>query len=451
MIEVKFPYKSHDNKHLWDYMTLCCSQLNNINLSKILKDNKNNYDNVMFVVIDYVTNSVNFLVSLSQLAEDKETYKPYMDIWTSLHDAEITSVEEQANIGIYCFDIKKYNFVLSFAEDYKNRDYIKFYVNPKTNKLFYCISENNQVDLSPFDLSQDDVSYIKYSYNKFVGSRLNSSTIIDILKVSCVDSNSFLLPYMAYKDFLNFTTYSVFNASYLLKFKDSIYFENILWSSNDTDYDFYSDIILRTDKFTLNADEYSVTQVSPGLWQILVMLQHIKYWENLYYYSNNTASLIFNAKNPSKSTVCHVFSTNHKCNSDPCILNLSKYKLVGEHTASELFRINKLYSNANRTCHFDYSNQRFIGNGYIFNDDKLEIKEIELDNKINAELPLKMTFTELKHYIGSDLSQKSYLLKVFTDGIRVMLERYDDEEHNVLTSRIVFNKNISKKNQNLTI
>lgn len=448
MIEVKFPYKSHDNKHLWDYMTLSCSQLNNINLSRTLSDIKNSYDNVMFVVINFKTNRVSFLVSLSHIAKDKESYESYLDIWTDLKNAEIITDEDVSNLdlGLYCFDIKKYNFVLSFAEDYKNRDYIKFFVDAKMDKLYYNISDTNCVDLSPFALTQDDIISIKESYERFNDSKVDNANVI--FDVDSVDGNSFLLPYMAYKDFLNFTAYSVFNTSYVVRENNKLYFENLLLNNEDTGYDFQSKIILREDKFHFNCDE-NIKQVPPGLWQLLVMLQHIKYWCSLHYKDNNTATIVFNEKLPETSTIYHLF--NSRLKHEHKDIDLSNYQLVGVHKASELFRINKLYSNANRICHFDYSTQQFIGNGYIFNDDKLESKAIDLDNKINAELPLKMTFTELKHYIGSDLSQKSYILKVYTDGIRVMLERFDDEEHKILSCMLIFNKAMSKKNQNLTI
>ena len=80
-----------------------------------------------------------------------------------------------------------------------------------------------------------------------------------------------------------------------------------------------------------------------------------------------------------------------------------------------MFRLNKLYSNANRTCYFDFSNQTFTGNNYVFSDDKLEPKTVELETKVtNVTIPLRMTFTELKHYIGSDLSQKNFVMKMFS-------------------------------------
>lgn len=449
MIKVQIPYKSHDNKRLWDYMTLACTQLNNINLSSTLDDIKNSYDNVMFVVVDYSNDSISFLVSLSHVLEDKEHYVPYTDIWMSLFDTclDYDTEIDKTKLGIFCFDIKKYNFVLSFAEDYKNRDNINFYIDNVSNKLYYCISDTNYVDLSPLTLSSTDYDYIKSSYRRYKHCRLSGSSIHNIMSVDSVDGNSFLLPYMAYKDFLNFATYSVNNKSYIIAKDNDKYFANIL--TDGEDYRFYCESFLRNDKFTFDEDFNSV-QVPSGLWQILVMLQNIKYWNKLYYHNNGTASLIFNIKNPSKSTVCHVFNSIDELDYDSINLNLDKYTLVGKQSASELFKINKLYSNANRICHFDYSKQVFTGNGYIFNDDKLEMKSIDLENKIDTTLPLKITFTEVKHYIGSDLSQKSYILKTYTDGIRVMLERYDkDETH--LDCRVIFDKAMSKKNQNLTI
>ena len=60
MIKVSVPYKSHNNKYMWDYMTTICAQLNNINLAKNFSAIEASVDNVIYVIIDISPNMEGF-------------------------------------------------------------------------------------------------------------------------------------------------------------------------------------------------------------------------------------------------------------------------------------------------------------------------------------------------------------------------------------------------------
>lgn len=447
MIKIEIPYRSHSNKPLWDYITNICGQINNINFADNLNSPEADFDNVVYFLFN--ENVVYALVSLSQKISDN-LYKSYCDVWVKLLDL---NVNFGSKISIYSFDIKKYNSVTAITEDYKSRDKIKFMLDENTSKLYYNVLEDDNTDLSPVIITQNLYekiynSFTNYQLQKTANNFKRDKDTVTCLKVSSVDKNSFLLPYMAYKDFLNFATYSSNNTSYIIKDENNeLNFINVL--TDNEDLLFYSDVKLRQDKFEL-IESNKVVPVPSSLWQILVILQNYKQWQKLnYYIDNKTADLVFDSKNPEISTATHIM-TYYGDSLEIQNITLQNFKLVGKIHSNELFKLNKLFSNANRTCYFDFSTQTFTGNNYVFNDEKLDIKTVGLSNKLDAELPLKITFTEIKHYVGSDLSQKNFMLKLYTDGVRVMLERWVDDE-TVMECRVLFNHTMSKKNQNLTI
>lgn len=441
MIKVSIPYKSHNNKSLWDYLTQLSNQLNNINLAYSLYSPEADVDNAAYLVFD--KGLLSMFVGLSQQVDNQDEYLSYCDAWATFQGTEYSEFE---GCHIFSFDIKKYNSVLSFSEDYKARDKINFYIDENANKLVYSVAGTDYVDLSPIVVSSELADIIMDSYNEYRLKRERKTDDTDkhmrFMSVSSVDKNSFLLPFMAYKDFLNFATYSSDNKTHILTDAETgiSTFVNSLYKGNDCK--FYLSTLLRPDKF--NIDKTNIA-VPVGLWQILVVIQHYKAWHMLQCYTDNTADLVFNQVNPKDSTVMHIFH-NHYRNTELTVPNLDDFKLVGRIHSNELFKLNKLYSNANRTCYFDFSTQTFTGNNYVFNDERLDIKTIDLSDKVDAELPLKITFTEIKHYTGSDLSQKNFTLRVYTDGIRVMLERWT-EDNTKLECRVVFNHAMSKKNQ----
>ena len=450
MVKITIPYKAHNNKVVWDYLTQICAQINNINLAKNLDAVEASVDNVVYLL--FTKKHIYVFVALSQQT-DEDTYDSYCDVWARLNDVSFDSL----NIGeneckIYSFDIKKYNSVVSFTEDYSARDKISFLIDEQTDKLIYSVINTDYVDLSPIIITPEIRESVLESFDKYIATKklkkdISNYQYLNALTVSSVDKNSFLMPFMAYRDFLNFATYSCHNKSFIIANKETNTINFVNYLVTDNDLKFYLSTVLRQDKF--NCERVNIA-VPSGLWQILVILQHYKTWQTLKYYVDNTADLIFNVNEPETSTVTHVMKYNSQDDCSAFYLNLSDFKLVGRIHSNELFKINKLYSNANRTCYFDFSTQTFTGNNYVFSDQKLDIKTVELSTKVEAELPLKITFTEIKHYIGSDLSQKNFVLKVYTDGIRVMLERWVNDE-TLMECRVIFNHAMSKKNQSLNM
>lgn len=440
--EVIIPYKSHNNKYIWDYAMKLCEQINNINLSKNLSDSLASFSNMLYILIDGKNNTVNFYIGLSYRLLDG-SFKSFIDSWATFQDTTINNISDlpftSDEYRIFSFDIKKYNQILAFSKEYQNRDSIEFFIDGEN---LYYMMKNNMVNLSPIVVGDDLFNQIISSYFRYksLDKREEYNLIVD---VDTVDKNSLLLPYMSYKDFLNFVVYSENNISCL--FDGHIY--NTLFNKDDKIM-FSSDISLRQDKFHIHKNDV----ISSGFWQILSILQNFKLWYKLSLYKQNDeyniAYLDFN-NSEDTTYVTHILSLGRKSEINDNFFDKSKFELVGNLHSNELFKINKLYSNANRTCHFDFSNQEFVGNNYIFNEDKLKTEITKLEEPINdTTIPLKISFTELKHYIGSDLSQKGFILKIFTDGVNIMLERYNDNT-NELENRIIFNHNLSKKNQNL--
>ena len=106
MIKVSVPYKSHNNKYMWDYMTTICAQLNNINLAKNFSAIEASVDNVIYVIIDSKNNSVNMLVSLSRMLSVDEDYEPYIDVWANFSEPVFSSeFPDKDSIYVLSFDI----------------------------------------------------------------------------------------------------------------------------------------------------------------------------------------------------------------------------------------------------------------------------------------------------------------------------------------------------------
>lgn len=438
MIKLSIPYKSHNNKYVWDYMTQVCLQINNINLANHLEDIEASYDNIIYLIIDNVNDALYLFVSLSNSSLYTDgvgtVYNSYCDIWAPLINSSIQMKDDK--VHIVSFDIKKYNSVLSFSEDYQSRSNIKLYLDENTDKIYYKVSNNDFILLSPLN-TDNTKKHILDSYRNYQTNKTKDEDSV-LLNIHSVDKNSFLLPFMSYKDFLNFASYSKYNRSSLyVDDEGDNYFVNSL--TIDNDLKFFSKTLLRKDKFEIKVNKS--IQVSPSIWQVLTILQHFKFWD----YVNVYNGLL----NLQIEDICisHIFG---KVNLDDTVIepDYTKFKLVGKIHSNELFKINKLYSNASRTCYFDFSTQSFVGNNYIFNSNKLENRITYLENPVEAELPLKITFTEIKHYIGSDLSQKNFNLCIYTDGIRVMLERWDNN-FDSLGCRVVFNHTMSRTNQKL--
>lgn len=480
LIKLSIPYKNHVNKLAWDYIVQLNAQSNNINLAENLDSPEANVDGVIFVLVDFTNYFlgsgkdeifVNFLVTLSNKVTE-DSYAPFCDAWITLQDSCVNLsddlcdyLKEHDTRFIVCsLDFKKYNSVISFSREYQSRDMVDFYVDTKTSKSSYEVSPRNFIELSPVVITRTIKDYMICSYQDYQKCVVvpNGS---EQLVIEGVDKNSFLMPYMAYRDFVNFAVHSVYNQSAVSKEDDSNYFLNLLTAKEDKkEIVFFSKNSLRKDRFLTNFDGDTLS-IPSAFWQTLTVLQHYKFWNYYMLYSCDRslpedsklndyqnvmfARLVFEKESKS-ALVLHLLKKGVRYEDKVRNPDLSVFKKVGMIHSNELFRLNKLYSNANRTCYFDFSNQTITGNNYVFNDDRLENKTLELSEPFQAELPLKITFTELKHFIGSDLSQKNFMLHIYTDGIRVMLERWSGD-NSCMECRVIFNHDMSRNNQRLTI
>ena len=92
MIRAQIPYKSHNNKYMWDYLTQLCTQLNNINLAETLDSPEASIDNVMYVLLDSETASLSMAVFLSNRKRgaeiENDIYSSYCDVWAEMKGVE---------------------------------------------------------------------------------------------------------------------------------------------------------------------------------------------------------------------------------------------------------------------------------------------------------------------------------------------------------------------------
>ena len=442
MTELIIPYQNHNNKAVFDYMLNCSNQLNNVNGATSLESEEAKSDNHAYLV--FINGSVYLLVMLSSKNNDSNSYKHQTDIWAKLYDVD-TGVSDYAIA--YSFNIKKFYSVLSFSSDYKNRSEITFYATESFDKIFYLISDTIAVDLAVKTQDSAIVDHIKESYLRFATVREYKFTTDSqdaTLLVEPVDKNSFLLPYANHKDCLDFAIADKNIISELSIVDDQLYFDCKKLSKNN-EVMFHSHVLLRKDKFNYFGEFFINTlPISTGVWQLLVMLQSIKAWQKLQISIKHNFAIL-NLR--SDVEIYSLFSSPNTNNYNNIINTNSKTYLAGELYASEIFLLNKLFSNP-KTSYFDFSNQTFTGNSYIFNDSKDTFKSVDFTVKHENELPLKISFTELKHYIGGDLSQKNFILRVYFDGINVILERWNSED-TLLEYRILFNHTMSKKHLNI--
>ena len=258
-----------------------------------------------------------------------------------------------------------------------------------------------------------------------------------------------------------------YNESYIYKNENNNYELAVLLKNENNKLLYETRAILRQDKF--NFSEYfdtnikdSVYKISPAFWQLLVILQNDKQWKTLDLYEN-TVTITYLSQNKDKD----VSPISIKLyNPDVVSLQPNTYwksflvedcygyvehtlEHVGDLTSEEIFLLNKLFSKV-KDCYFDFSSQTFIGSGYIFKDDsdenvKQDYETIKLTNpnNVKSELPLKLVFSELKHYVGSDLSQKIFTISVYTDGTFVCFKKINKDGECEYT--IVFDHLMSKK------
>lgn len=431
------PYKSHNNKIIFDFFTLVNKQLNNVNLAYDTDDYKFKLKNCIYIYV--IENDIYFYLGLSQKLKNNK-YFPSTTFSCKLQGIEF--LDKDIDNNLYIFDIEKFNFTLSSSLNYKDRDKISLYFND--NKISYKVSNIISVELG--SVITDQCLKTEVMLN-LTSSHSDSSN--KILTVENVDKNSPLLPFFNYKDCLDFTVSSDENfADISYDDENNCYINNYCVIDNKVKY--FSSSLLRKDKFIFKEVENG-TRISPSFWQILITIYGNRLWKFLHVY-NSYAYIEY-----SDSLYIYVKFNFITQNMDylsirqDLIDNNGNFELVGKLSSDELFMINKFYTNVNRTCcYFDFSKQEFIGNGYIYSDNKEEYVNIKLENPNNLSptLPLKLTFVEIKHYIGSDLSQKNFMLYIYTDGVNVKFMKYNINT-DLLENITMFNCLMSKENLNI--
>lgn len=453
MTVLNIPYQNTTNKFIFDYFNNCSQQLSNVNFATDLDSDEAKDTNKVYLFVTK-NNHAYLFCALSCKNIDTNKYKAIETIWVELDNIEILDRDEYVE-SVYLFDLKKFFSTMSFATNYKDRDLIHLYKSGEN--LAYKISETISVDIAT---NVDGVLYgriIKQFYTDML-DKLRCDCRSDIpfsgddtsleyplghkvMSVKNVDKNSSLLPYFNHKECLNFAVASSDCKARIFNDGTHNYFININNSKNSF-YVAYN--ILRSDRFDLCIDGNNI-DLSTGMWLMFVTLQNNKIWSNASIYTNHT-EVVFKDK-----IVYHFFDSYIDDHSDvECAYYpwLQNYAYVGKLKAEEIFTLNKLFTNAKHS-YFDFSRQKFIGYGYVFDDKKNEDSEpkrteIDFTYKHDSNLPLKISFTELKHYIGTDLSQKTFILKFYTNGTEVIIEKWNKDESK-RDALIVFNHTMSKQ------
>lgn len=484
-LKLILPYQDTLNKTKLDLVLSYCNQLNNVNLAKNNEQQEAKEKNQVYLIID--NNELYFLVGLSFFNYYMNNYNCLSTLLVKMDDVVFdTNSDNNDNNDnfsfksdspiIFKFDLKKFFSVLSFSSNYKNRRMLDLYINSKDNTIIYKVSDTIHVVLATNisgDMKKD--TYLKYNKIKdyFIINKkssvisTNDNTDNLLLHIENVDKNSFLLPYANYKDCLNFAVSSVYNESYIYVNDDDNYELAVLLKDEYNKLQYETRVVLRQDKFhfsdKFNTDiKNSVYKISPAFWQLLVILQNDKQWKTLdlykdvviiNYISQNSDKVVspisIKLYNPDRIDLqSNVYWKSFLAEN---YYDYSEHSLehVGDLTSEEIFLLNKLFSKV-KDCYFDFSSQTFIGSGYIFKDDsdesiKQDYETIKLTNpnNVKSELPLKLVFSELKHYVGSDLSQKIFTISIYTDGTYVCLKKINKDNECEYT--IIFDHLMSKK------
>lgn len=435
MIELKIPYQSTQNKKIFDYFLVLCDQLNNINYSTSADSIEFTEHNHIYMLLS--NKDIYLSTFLSTKNEDEDKYKSLVDVWAKIKIDNVFSSDN--NIYVFKFDIKRMYSVLSFSSNYKDRGNINLYVDG--DSIYYNISKTVNVSIAKLvtDFSPIYGKIVK-SYNHMLNNINNSSCCY--MSVDNVDKNSFLIPYFNYKDSLNFT---VAFDSITTTIDKNRYIITDYTKNNKLQYKSMSR--LRKDKFKFYSD--FCFEIGTGFWQILVILQNNKQWKQLKV-KESFVDLFFSTENDNDSNeyaIHHVLNKNIKYVPDFSVTDIEydSFELVGKIKSSEMLLLNKLFS-PSKNNYFDFSIQKFIGDNYVYSDnDTTKRKEIDLEDKIDSELPLRLPFNELKHYIGSDLSQKTFTLYIYTDGINIMIEKREDNSPEILDNKIIYNITLSRQ------
>lgn len=435
-MQISIPYQNTTNKLVFDYINSCAQMLSNVNFATDLESDEAKDTNKIYLLVTE-SNEVYLFCALSCKDFEHNIYEAIDTIWVKVEGVEI---EDRTNMStmVYLFDLKKFFSTMSFSTNYKDRNTIYISDSAEGNNLVYSISETIKVDIAKKMLGNKYEKIV----NQFKVDMLDKiNQKVDVMSIVNVDKNSFLLPYFNHKECLNFAVARSTSKSYICQTNGDNYIivEN---RENNGSLLYMSRNLLRRDKFDV-FNSGNVIDVSTGLWLMLVILQGSKVWSKTDVYANHAETTF------KDMTVYSFFHKDARYEFDTINYDwLSDYKYVGKLKAEEVFTLSKLFTDA-KNSYFDFSSQKFVGCNYIFDDEvrnedgDLKKTEIDFTYKCVSELPLKISFAELKHYIGTDLSQKTFILKFYTNGTEVLIEKWNKDETKQ-ESVTIFNHSMSK-------
>lgn len=442
------PYKSSDieNKSIFDIFTTINKQVNNVNIASDVDDILITQPSHVFLI--FYKRDVYIYSQLSSLDNKQHKFHKLVSFLSKLKG--VSSVYGDLDFRCYTFDIDQFNSMLSFATDYRDRDIVKFLITDTEIKFNVSGTEITVGLLLPANSKLR--SYIQDDFLKTCNCNTDINDSPDFY-VNNIGKSLNLLPFFNYKDCMNFTVANTDTGFVIYRQQDGkLYAENIGIFTGDEGkikLNYMAETYLREDNFFLREDKDKLS-LCPCIWQILNVISPLKNWLTFKVYGDNFASIDLK-----QNSIFCSFSRKDFL-SDDVIYSLdfeqktSNYYLVGELHSNELYKINKLYNNAcKNSSYFDFVYQEFLGCNYVFSKDKNEVVVTKFEKPIeNTELPLRLSFVELKHYIGSDLSQKNYTLKIYTNGINVLLEKYN-HKLGLIDNTVVFNHCNSKTYLNL--
>lgn len=465
-MQINLPYQTHINKQKLDYILKFCNQSNNVNYAVSLTEDKAKAENQIYFVLYktkiYLFCSLSrkqFLNDDSNNNETETIYTPLLNTWVELEDFTFSDDNVTASTDefkVYLLNLKQLYSAISFSSDYAKRDIIQICVTE--DELSFLLAPNLSTTLAVRDKQiVSDKNFISELKNfiTFTSSMTKQQKDSNCyIKVKNPNKNSFLLPYFNHKNCLSFSVALSTNYAFLCKNGDDYNIITIkLDDSNKEEVLYYSLATLRKDKFDIQWQfSNNIIPISTGLWQLLVILQELKSWQELECYSNGDCGVFINGSLFAYHRCINYDIDEQVVNSIVTILQSftkkkNNFTFVGTLEAEEIFLLNKLFPNS-KCCYFDFSEQQFVGDTNIFQNKINKNNVIDFRTKLDdITIPLQITLTELKHYVGNDLSQKRFKLNIYTDGLNVRIVKIDDKNtaNNAPTVEVVFNHYLSRK------
>ena len=162
-----------------------------------------------------------------------------------------------------------------------------------------------------------------------------------------MDKNSFLLPYFNHKSCLGLSVASSKNETNIFHFENGTKIINCLFGEDKEKLVYCSSITLREDKFKDYSDHFGYTNISSGLWQLLVMLQTSKIW-TAFEVKKNLAELYFDKEKQYPIYHCFDIPATEKEYTRFVDYEKDNLELVGKLTSNEIHLFNKLFSNSKK-------------------------------------------------------------------------------------------------------